>query len=483
MKKLFAVLALGALALGLFSGCAARGGGEAVSVEAVSLITGVGGAYAADSYAGKVVSGETAELKKDADKTVLEVFVEEGDMVEAGDVLFSYDMEAMQLSLDKLRLERESYENTIAATKNEISELKKQRSSASSSQQLSYTLQIDAREADIREAEYNIALKDKEIETMEASMENTEIVSPIAGRVMSVGSADEPGDSYGGDYGYGGYGGGDGTSDAFVTVMDVSAYRVEGRINELNRGALAEGMRVIVRSRADDRTWTGTIDTIDWEKPVSNSNGNAYYYSDSGGDEMTSSSQYPFYVVLDSTDGLLLGEHVYIEQDLGGGDGSALLLPSWYIVDGAYVWAADARGKLEKRAVELGDYDPDADTYEILSGLDFSDYIAFPAEGLSAGAAVVYYDESSFGGEDFGYEDYGYEDYGYEDYGYEEDYAFEEYYGGEDGFASGELYAEEEDAASDEPYAGEDASGESEVIEDDGAEGGGIVVPDGKVVG
>ena len=232
-------------------------------------------------------------------------------------------------------------------------------------------------------------------------------------------------------------------------------------------------MRVIVRSRVDDRSWTGTIDSIDWEKPVTSSNNSAYYYSDSVGDEMTSSSQYPFYVVLDSTEDLLLGEHVYIEQDLGG-DGSALRLPSWYIVDGGFVWAADARGKLEKRAVELGEYDPDADEYEILSGLDFSDYIAFPAEGLSVGAPVVYYDESSFGGEDFGYEDYGFEDYGYEDYGFEGEYSSEEYYG--------EADYTEEDFGSGELFAAEDGSGESEAVVD-GAEDDGIVVPDGKVVG
>ena len=474
MKKIIAGLAVGALALGLFSGCAARGGGEAVSVESVALITGVSSSYAADSYAGKVVSGETAELKKDADKTVLEVFVEEGDMVNEGDVLFSYDMEAMQLSLDKLRLERESYENTIAATKSEISELQRQRASASSSQQLSYTLQIDSREADVREAEYNIALKDKEIEAMEASMQNTEITSPIAGRVMSVSEPDSAGNEL--DMNMVMYGGTGSTSDAFVTVMDVSAYRVEGRINELNRGALSEGMRVLVRSRVDDRVWTGTIDFIDWEKPVTNNNSNMYY-SDVGGDEMTSSSQYPFYVVLDSTDGLLLGEHVYIEQDLLGAVGSALRLPSWYIVDDSYVWAADARDRLEKRSVELGAYDPETDEYEILSGLDPSDYIAFPAEGLSAGMPVVYYDETSFGGDDIGYEDVG----------FDEDYLYEEAFGMEEDYGSGEIYVTEEDFDSGELLT-EDGSGElasAEAGDDvaDDAESGAYAVPDGKVVG
>lgn len=423
MKRIIACLAAGALALGLCAGCASSGGGEAVSVESVSMITGVGAAGLADSYAGKVVSGETAELKKDADKTVLEVYVEEGDMVKAGDVLFSYDTEAMQLSLDKLYLDRESYENTIAAAENEIAELESQRSKAGSSDQLSYTLQIDARRADIREAEYNMALKDKEIETMEASMQKTEITSPIDGRVMSAGSADDTGDLTGGM-------GGDTASDAFVTVMDVSSYRVEGHINELNRGAITEGMRVIVRSRTDaSRIWTGVIDSIDWEKPVSNTSGNNFYYGDT--DDMTSSSKYPFYVVLDSTDDLLLGQHVYIEPDLGQAEEApGLMLPGWYIADGGFVWAADARGKLEKRAVELGEYDSEADEYEILSGLDYTDYIAFPTDDLAAGMDVIYYDESSFGGED----DFFFDDGVWED---------ETGYDGDAYFYDGDFYADD----------------------------------------
>ncbi len=424
MKKIISCIAAGALALGLFTGCAAKNGGEVVSVESVSMITGVGAAGLADSYAGKVVSGETAELKKDADKTVLEVFVREGDMVKAGDILFSYDTEAMQLSLDKLYLDRESYENTIAAAESEIEELESQRSKASSSDQLSYTLQIDARKADIREAEYNMALKDKEIASMEASMEKTEVTSPIDGRIMSAGSTEDDSD-LSGDMS------GSGTSDAFVTVMDVSSYRVEGHINELNRGAVTEGMRVIVRSRTEaDRYWTGVIDSIDWEKPVQNNSGMMVYGGET--DDMTASSKYPFYVVLDSTEDLLLGQHVYIEPDLGQEDGApGLMLPAWYITEDGCIWAADARDKLEKRAVELGAYDPDTDEYEILSGLDYTDYIAFPTEGLAEGMDVVYYDESSFGGEDFGFDPVWEEVYGYDEGLY--DYDFEA------GEVSGEL--------------------------------------------
>ena len=56
---------------------------------------------------------------------------------------------------------------------------------------------------------------------------------------------------------------------------------------------------------------------------------------------------------------------------------------SAYDEDGsAYVWADNGQGRLEKRAVELGDYDMGQDMYRILSGLNEEDYVAFPNEEL-----------------------------------------------------------------------------------------------------
>lgn len=388
MKRILSVLCLGALAAGLLSGCGASGTEETVSVQSVSMITGMGAVGMVDRYAGQVVSGETAEIQKDENKAVLEVFVEEGDMVEAGDILFAYDTEALQLDLDKLYLEKESYENTISAAKSEIEELKKQKANASSSQQLSYTLQINAREADIREAEYNLALKEREITAMEEGMENTEIATPLSGRVMAV-NTEENSDPYGE------------SPNSFITVMDVSSYRVEGHINELNLYSLPEGTPVVIRSRIDDTvTWTGSVTSIDWENPVTGNNNNMIYMGPE--DEMTSSSKYPFYVTLDHTEGLILGQHIYIEPDYGQDAESGLILPGYFIVDAdssPWVWATSAKGTLEKRSVTLGAYDPDMDEYEILSGIDAGDYLAFPDDTLKEGMTVSYYDESSFGDE------------------------------------------------------------------------------------
>ena len=123
-----------------------------------------------------------------------------------------------------------------------------------------------------------------------------------------------------------------------------------------------------------------------------NNSGGMVYVSESGADDgMTTASKYPFYIELDDTDGLMLGQHVYIEPDKGEGDEAPAgpMLPMYYIQyeeDGsAFVWAAGKNDKLEKRPVTLGVQDDMMGTCEIAEGLELTDYIAFPQEGMTEG--------------------------------------------------------------------------------------------------
>ena len=101
---------------------------------------------------------------------------------------------------------------------------------------------------------------------------------------------------------------------------------------------------------------------------------------------MSNSTKYPFYVELDSSDGMLLGEHVYlsVEREESSETLEGLTLGSAFVCfdeeDNSYVWADNGQGRLEKRIVELGDYDGMMDVYQILSGLSETDYVAYPDE-------------------------------------------------------------------------------------------------------
>ena len=63
---------------------------------------------------------------------------------------------------------------------------------------------------------------------------------------------------------------------------------------------------------------------------------------------MTQSSNYPFYVQLDGTNGLMLGQHVYVEPDIGQQEvKTGIWLSDYFINDvdsNPYVWADDGNG-------------------------------------------------------------------------------------------------------------------------------------------
>lgn len=116
----------------------------------------------------------------------------------------------------------------------------------------------------------------------------------------------------------------------------------------------------------------------------------AWGMMDASGDSQTSSTTYPFYVELEQSEGLMLGQHVYIEIDEGQEEKKeGIWLSEFYIMDAdtnsPYVWAADENKRLEKRSVVLGQYDENLGEYEIADGLTKKDCIAYPSELLTEG--------------------------------------------------------------------------------------------------
>ena len=353
--------------LGL-SACAEQG--QAVYVQSVAELAGLGGIAPGDRFAGMVVSENVAQIQKDPDMTVEELLVREGDDVVEGQPLFSYDMEELQLTLDKQKLELEQLLASIESYKEQIEQLTKERDRAwKASDKLQYTVEIQSIELDLKEAELNVNAKEKEIQRSEEILENATVYAPVTGRIQSISESGT--DSYGNPLPY-------------ITIQQSGAYRIKGMLGELQRGGIVEGSRLRIVSRTDEtQVWYGTVTLVDYENPSQGSSYDMYYGTTS--DPMTSASKYPFYVELDSTEGLLLGQHVYMELDTGEEDPGLRLGSAFIIVepDGSgWVWAASGRGRLEKRQVKLGEYDPMTDTYAILEGLAEEDFVAFPDEDV-----------------------------------------------------------------------------------------------------
>ena len=362
MKRKLAGLLVCALCLTL-SACASSA--TAVYVQSVERLAAMGGIAPGNRFLGMVVSEHTAEINRDADKTIAGLLVKEGDDVTEGQALFSYDTEELQLNLDKKNLELQQLKSSIETYKQKIATLEKERDTVSGTARLQYTVEIQSAQVDQKEAELKLKTKEDEVKKAQELLDNSTVVSPITGRVQKINENDTTGS--------------DGKPAAYIVIQQSGSYRVKGVLGELQRGSLKEGDRVKLVPRTDDNTvWTGSVTLVDYENPSQGSENDRYMGMAS--DEMSTASKYPFYVALDSTDGLMLGQHLYIELDTGDdapgvGISGAFLC---YNEDGsAYVWA-EKGGKLEKRAVTLGEYDPMTDVQKITEGLSLEDYIAYP---------------------------------------------------------------------------------------------------------
>lgn len=374
MKKGYMALLL-ALAMAL-SGCAS---GTAVYVQSVEVLSGMGGIAPGDRFAGMVVSEHVTEIKKDADKAVEELLVREGDDVEEGQSLFTYDMDQLQLTYDRQLLETEQLKASIAGYKNTIQNLEWERSSTSGTERLQYTVEIDSAKIDLKEAELKLKTKEADVEKSRTLLENATVVSPVKGRVQAI---NEEGTGQNGE------------PAAYITIQQSGSYRIKGVLGELQRGGITEGSRMTILSRVGDERWSGTVTLVDYENPSQGNEIDRYYGMSA--DEMTSASKYPFYVELDSTDGLILGQHVYLELEAAEGSVSGIPVSMAFVCyedDGsAYVWAETGK-KLEKRSVTLGQMNDMTGTVEILEGLTENDYIAFPDPELCVEGAPTTHDQ------------------------------------------------------------------------------------------
>ena len=382
MKKLTLIVTALALMLGI---CACGSDGAGISVQRADQLAAAG--QAGDRYAGMVVSENVVEIQRDSSKTVEELYVEVGQEVKAGDKLFSYDSDALELDLEKAQLEVEKMENEQADYTEQLAKLEKQLSRTSnSSTKVRLTLEINTLKTTMMENDYNLASRKQEIEKLQEMLQNVDITTPVDGTIRQI---DE-----------------EGQTGVYIMVQQSGAYRVQGNINEMSMGgSLMPGARVKIYSRVSDQVWMGTVEQIDTENPVQNDN-NMYY---GPSDNMTMTSTYPFYVTLDSVEGLLLGQHVYMEVEMQEQAMPGLWIPENFLTEittdeqtfemSAKVWVAGSNGKLTQRTVSLGMQDYMTGCYEILSGLAPEDYVADPMNpGCESGAPVTYREAEDFGG-------------------------------------------------------------------------------------
>jgi HlyD family secretion protein len=167
-------------------------------------------------------------------------------------------------------------------------------------------------------------------------------------------------------------------------------------VSEQNIHEVSADVPVIVRSRVDTNiTWGGTVSSVESQPTQDGSEG-------MGESDDLAASNYNFYISLDESDGLMLGQHVTVEIDYGqdATKEGIWLDEGWVVHDNgaAYVWATSREGgSLEQRTVMIGETDEDLGLVQIIQGLEDGDYLAWPDEGCRKGAPTttefVMYDE------------------------------------------------------------------------------------------
>lgn len=335
-----------------------------IYVQKVSTI--IGSSYTENRYSGVVESSETVDINQDGNKSITDMYVKEGQKVNKGDKLFSYDTTEAANSIAQKKLDIEAQNNEITAQNNTIEDYKAELNKGGDKVEIQARIN-DASYA-IRQAQNTIKATQTEIDQLNKQIENSTVLSTIDGIIKEVnkdGGTDESGNQ-----------------KPLVSITQTTDFRVKGSISEM--GTISEGTSVIVRSRVnEDQIYKGTVTKVETE-PQSNSNNNFY-----GADSGESASKYPFYVSLDNNKGLMLGQHVYIEVDNGQSTKKkGIWLDASFIVSddngNSYVWVSE-RGKLKKRKVELGKSDEETYTTKIKSGLNVDDYIAWADDSYSEG--------------------------------------------------------------------------------------------------
>ena len=383
MKK--TVIALGAaLMLGL-TGCGSQ---AQINVEQAGMLTTA--ATSSDKFAGVVVSENVVEIERDAEKQIEELYVSVGDEVRINEKLFEYDTDTLSLTVDKQELELDKLEQQIkdltTQKKNLENQIKKEKDK---NVKATLELQLRSVSADLTQATYDKNALQTEIKYNKSMLTNAAVRSPIKGTVRSINENGSP----------------------YITIQQAGSYQVKGVLNELSLNAgIMEGVGVTILSRTDPTVfWTGVVSLVDYNSAGSNEYDEMY----GGGYDtgMSTSTSYPFYISLDNTNGLLLGQHVYIQISAAALSDELLRIPEGYIMDVTMdeetwlttgtVWGVDMETlELVKTTVTLGEYDPTYGTYVILDGITAESYLADPAaDGVREGASVTLRSELEYMGQ------------------------------------------------------------------------------------
>ncbi|PGC44458.1 efflux transporter periplasmic adaptor subunit [Bacillus toyonensis] len=307
---------------------------------------------------GQVKPGNIESFYADPAKgKVKDIEVKEGQEVEKGTKLFSYDNEEINLQMKQAELDQKMADMRYDQGKKKIDSLNKEIKKAKDSgagKEVTDPMEEQVSELEMGQKTIDLEKEKGKIQKEELRKKQKEltIYSNFAGVVQKLDkdAAQSSSQALGGQ------------GKSFLQVATKDPFQIQGTLTELQKSQIQKDQTFTVIAKANNKKkWTGKIMEVS-EFPTS-----AEMAQAAGMGESTQNmSQYTYKASLDSQDGLSPGYHVSLQVNLE--NKTMIAVPTKSIVEkgeDAFVYIEE-KGKLRKQNVKKGA--TDGDWTEIIEG-------------------------------------------------------------------------------------------------------------------
>ncbi|PEA82943.1 efflux RND transporter periplasmic adaptor subunit [Bacillus pseudomycoides] len=308
---------------------------------------------------GQVKPGNIESFYADPTKgKVKDIAVKEGQEVEKGTKLFSYNNEEINLQIKQAELEQKMATIRYDQGKKKIDSLKKEIKKAKDSgagKEVTDPLEEQVSELEMGQKTTELEKEKGQLQAEELKKKQSELTvySNFAGVVQKLDkdAAQSSSQAMGGQ------------GKSFLQIASKDPFQIQGTLTELQKSQIQKDQTFTVTAKANSKKkWTGKITEIG-EFPTSAEMAQAA----GAGEETQNMSQYTYKASLDGQEGLSPGYHVSLQVNLE--NKNMIAVPSKSIVeqDGDVFVYVEDKGKLRKQNVKKGS--TDGDWTEVLEGV------------------------------------------------------------------------------------------------------------------
>jgi HlyD family secretion protein len=330
---------------------------------------------------GRVVPGNEETFYIDSTKgKVNEIFVQEGQTIEPGQKLYSYDNPELGIQLKQFDIDKKMTNIRYDQEKSQIASLKKEiqtNKNMGAGKELITPLENQLQDAEFQLKTTELELEKNKLQEQDLQLKQNELVvtSRIKGIVKKVDKdVSQSSPSLTGAQG-----------SPFIQIASQDPYQVHGTLSELQMSQIQPEQSITITSKAiPDKSWNGKIVTV---SQYPSNNGGGQLTADVAGQSQQSISYYDFKASLDTQDGLAPGYHVTIQVKLDSK--KILAVPRSSIVekeDTSYIFVVNGN-KIKKQEITTGI--SDGEWIEVLEGLKVGKKIVKnPSSDLKDGMEV-----------------------------------------------------------------------------------------------